>query len=112
MKLASEKTTKRRAATVGAFFCAIILFAACQDNKDESTSDTSIAWYVPYDMFDYTCIDADKDGYGEGCELGPDCDDHDQDHWDICPVCEDLDKDGPARGHRACEEGGEGQTGH
>ncbi len=30
------------------------------------------------------CIDADGDGYGVGCDLGPDCDDNDPEHHDDC----------------------------
>jgi len=33
------------------------------------------------------CIDADHDGYGENCKSGPDCDDTDPFHTDVCPTC-------------------------
>ena len=41
------------------------------------------------------CIDLDQDGYGENCEMGPDCDDDD---WynhtvDGCANCADADQD-------------------
>jgi hypothetical protein len=32
-----------------------------------------------------TCIDKDGDGYGEGCDAGPDCNDDDAEHHDDCP---------------------------
>ena len=39
------------------------------------------------------CIDNDKDGYGENCELGPDCNDNDPNNWISCETCEDADQD-------------------
>ena len=47
------------------------------------------------------CIDEDGDGYGIGCKLGPDCDDHDPAHHDDCPTaraeeetkCDDGDQE-------------------
>ncbi len=32
------------------------------------------------------CVDKDRDGYGRGCELGPDCDDNDVDSTTECRV--------------------------
>jgi hypothetical protein len=43
------------------------------------------------------CVDNDGDGYGEGCDLGPDCDDNPETGWchDKCTVFyEDKDGDG------------------
>ena len=41
-----------------------------------------------------TCIDEDSDGYGEGCALGPDCNDADE---NVSPaateVCDGVDND-------------------
>lgn len=33
------------------------------------------------------CVDYDRDGYGRGCDLGPDCDDTDRTHHDDCADC-------------------------
>ena len=43
---------------------------------------------------DIECIDEDGDGYGEGCEQGPDCDDNDPNNWENCESCVDEDGDG------------------
>lgn len=42
------------------------------------------------------CLDLDQDGYGENCEMGPDCDDNDYNNWtpDGCANCMDADGDG------------------
>lgn len=40
------------------------------------------------------CKDNDKDGYGQGCDDGPDCDDMNPTVHENCPVCIDNDKDG------------------
>jgi hypothetical protein len=46
------------------------------------------------------CIDEDGDGYGIGCDLGPDCDDHDPAHHDDCAAPRDESE-------ATCEEGEE-----
>ncbi len=33
------------------------------------------------------CIDEDSDGFGDGCNLGPDCDDLNPNFGDVCPDC-------------------------
>ncbi len=40
------------------------------------------------------CIDIDEDGYGENCDLGPDCQDRSADYHENCPSCTDADGDG------------------
>jgi len=41
-----------------------------------------------------TCTDRDRDGYGEGCVAGDDCDDDDPDrHPDAREECDDIDND-------------------
>lgn len=42
------------------------------------------------------CVDADGDGYGDNCELGPDCDDNNAGAWtdEACATCVDQDEDG------------------
>ncbi len=40
------------------------------------------------------CVDADGDGYGTACDLGPDCDDSDVSIWVDCNACIDQDGDG------------------
>lgn len=41
------------------------------------------------------CVDMDMDGYGEDCELGPDCDDNDPNNYtpEGCENCIDNDED-------------------
>ena len=34
-----------------------------------------------------TCVDADNDGYGQGCAAGPDCDDGNPNFAAVCPDC-------------------------
>jgi hypothetical protein len=41
------------------------------------------------------CVDEDGDGFGKGCPLGPDCDDHDPDIADECFVCAHPDEGCP-----------------
>ena len=43
-----------------------------------------------------TCLDLDQDGYGDFCDMGPDCDDADyNNHTDEgCANCMDVDQDG------------------
>ncbi|MFO7564886.1 MAG: hypothetical protein R6X02_19735 [Enhygromyxa sp.] len=45
---------------------------------------------------DGECIDLDQDGYGENCDLGPDCDDTDYNNHTVdgCANCKDEDGDG------------------
>ena len=33
------------------------------------------------------CVDEDNDGFGDGCNLGPDCDDFNPNFGDVCPDC-------------------------
>jgi streptogramin lyase len=34
-----------------------------------------------------SCVDTDRDGYGRGCALGPDCDDTDPTVYNMCSTC-------------------------
>lgn len=45
---------------------------------------------------DPDCVDADQDGYGVDCQLGPDCDDEDYNNHtpEGCAACKDSDGDG------------------
>jgi hypothetical protein len=38
------------------------------------------------------CVDADGDGFGDGCEAGPDCDDHDATVAESCAGKRDDEK--------------------
>lgn len=42
------------------------------------------------------CLDLDQDGYGDNCDLGPDCDDTDYNNHTVdgCANCKDQDGDG------------------
>jgi hypothetical protein len=42
---------------------------------------------------DPDCVDMDVDGYGEGCQLGPDCDDTNYNAFVMCATCVDEDTD-------------------
>jgi hypothetical protein len=54
------------------------------DTTDDATDDSM------------ECLDLDQDGYGDNCEMGPDCDDADyNNHTDMgCANCADMDLDG------------------
>jgi len=60
------------------------------------TSDGTTEPFDPTENPDPNCMDADVDGYGEGCQPGPDCDDNDyNNHSDAgCANCKDADGDG------------------
>ncbi len=47
------------------------------------------------DPTDGECLDLDQDGYGENCDLGPDCDDTDFNNHTVdgCANCQDADGD-------------------
>lgn len=68
--------------------------------------------FDPTEAPDPECSDADqdKDGYGEGCMLGPDCDDNDFNNHspDGCANCVDMDKDGVWVG---CDQYGDAKPG-
>ncbi len=63
-------------------------------NNPTSVSDTDPV--DPTENPDPNCTDADDDGYGEGCMLGPDCDDADFNNHtpEGCSNCVDKDEDG------------------
>jgi hypothetical protein len=62
------------------------------DTSDESTDTSDDSTTGDIDE----CVDADGDGYGEHCPLGPDCDDDNPAVWtdDACANCADADGDG------------------
>lgn len=70
------------------------------DEVIDITPDIDIVDKVPdiSDIIDTdtapTCIDNDRDGYGENCPEGPDCDDNDPYNWNNCDNCVDADGDG------------------
>ncbi|NJK33449.1 MAG: hypothetical protein HC927_14175 [Deltaproteobacteria bacterium] len=57
------------------------------NDPDESESETSTETGPP------ECLDLDLDGYGDNCDLGPDCDDADFNNWTSCATCMDADGD-------------------
>ncbi|MCA9688059.1 MAG: hypothetical protein R3A51_09425 [Nannocystaceae bacterium] len=63
--------------------------------SDPSTSDpTTDPTTTDPTTTDDPCVDNDGDGHGEGCELGPDCDDDDYNNYDAgCETCVDSDAD-------------------
>ncbi|MFV8753197.1 hypothetical protein ACNOYE_21835 [Nannocystaceae bacterium ST9] len=64
---------------------------------DTTTADTADTMDTT-DSTDGTmeCLDLDQDGFGDNCEMGPDCDDADfNNHTDMgCANCADADLDG------------------
>lgn len=60
-----------------------------ETTTDPTTADTSTDEAPP------ECLDLDQDGYGDNCEMGPDCDDADyNNHTDEgCANCADADGD-------------------
>ena len=63
------------------------------DGAEESYSDLADVDAPPPP----SCVDQDHDGFGAGCALGPDCDDHDPRVTDQCYRCID-----PLRDHTGC----------
>jgi hypothetical protein len=69
------------------------------DDVDSSTDDTDDTTDETDETADTTdtaeCLDLDQDGYGDNCEMGPDCDDADfNNHTEEgCANCADADLD-------------------
>jgi hypothetical protein len=58
-----------------------LLYTSNTNNQNDNVLDDNIDDF-PVDE----CIDMDGDGYGEGCELGPDCDDNNPDLNISCEI--------------------------
>jgi hypothetical protein len=69
----------KKVLVIMAAFILMFLLAACGDSGNEGD--------------DERCVDRDGDGYGENCEMGPDCDDSDINNWVSCASCLDSDTD-------------------
>ena len=66
------------------------------DASDVTTAETGTTEPVdPTENVDPDCIDSDDDGFGENCDLGPDCDDADYNNHTAngCANCVDNDSD-------------------
>ncbi|MEZ4449627.1 MAG: hypothetical protein R3B09_09115 [Nannocystaceae bacterium] len=61
-----------------------------------STTGTTTDTGGTTDTTGVKCLDGDEDGYGDGCDLGPDCDDADFNNHtpEGCAGCDDQDMDG------------------
>ncbi|MEY4582101.1 MAG: hypothetical protein RL701_6804, partial [Pseudomonadota bacterium] len=61
-----------------------LILGACVQSPDRAASSASGAGVGGHSA---VCDDRDHDGFGEGCELGGDCDDTDKDVHTECPRC-------------------------